>query len=155
MRKSFFSTIAVALMLVVFAMASAADEDPEVVATGTVDAVIGNDITLIVGDFVIPDDIELPVELPEEGTIVVNTWPKWWYFVDEDESGGNDDLEELTGTVEVIGEPVFQEILDEYDVVIGLILVGIDAYKITDGVIEIEVRDPGKPPWSGIKGPKY
>jgi hypothetical protein len=151
MRKSFSPTIAVVLMLVI-AMASAADEDPEVVVTGAVDAVISNDITLIVDDFEIPDDIELPVGLPAEGTIVVNTWPKWWYFVDLDETGGNDDLEGLAGTIEVTGEPVFQEILDEDGEVIGLILVGIDAYKITDGATIIDIRGPGKPPWSG--GPK-
>ena len=141
MRKLLLPTIIIALMITGTIIISADEEEPEepFAVTGTVIEVDSNDIIL---------------ELDDGSTIIIDTWPKWFYFVDEDENGDNDDLEALVGQqVTVVGEPKYEEVTDELGNVTE-VLVGVDAYDILDaaGNILIHVRDAGKPPWKG--GPK-
>ena len=101
------------------------DEDPpkEVIEyTGKVASIDGNDIILLNDD------------------VVIYTWPGSHPFVDDDNNGKNDELEELIGDeIIVVGKPVYDEVTGD--------LISIYAYKIAD----IIIRGPGKPPWAGPK----
>ena len=112
-----------------------AESEPEETITypGTVASVDGNDIIL-------------------EDDVVINTWPKPYHFVDDDNNNGiNDELEVLIGKeIEIEGEPIYDPPESEN-------LVAIDAYTIKydnedNETEEIIIRDPGKPDWA--KGPK-
>lgn len=119
MRKLLLPTIIIALMIAVTAMVLADEEEP-IKVVGHVTGVDSNDLIL---------------ELEDGSIITVNTCPKWYADL-------NELLETLVCTkVTVVGEPKYDE--EGY-------LVEIDAYQILDaaGNVIIDIRGPGKPPWS-------